>query len=439
MIKLLRLLSILVAVRVGGAQQIDTARALAGLRDAATACTLDDSALWGKSLCGPIALVDRQTRLVIANDTAAGARFLPYAGAHVTVLPAGQFIANTSFKWSGRAWTMVALPLPADRYDRLRLLMHEVMHREQEALGLRASDPLNNHLDFRDGRTWLRLELRALAAALTAADEAAREHVRDALLFRAMRGTLFPASDSLESLLEIQEGLPEYTGHALARRVMGDSTARIARDLADFATTRPTLVRSFAYGTGPALGLLLDRFAANWRTRVRARRDLAALLRDAVQFRAPSNLQRAARDRAAAYGWREIDRSEATRDSLRAPVLRAYRERFVLGRTITLTQSKDSLNWGFDPNSLIAFDLTHAVYPFGSFSASWGVLTVSENGVLVRNDLTEIRIGLEQTDVDVDVSAREIKGRGWTLTINTGWELRPDPRNSASLVLGPRR
>ncbi|HEX9085223.1 MAG TPA: hypothetical protein VF836_10820, partial [Gemmatimonadaceae bacterium] len=65
-------------------QQIDTARALSALRDAGAACEADAGALWKRSLCGPIALVDRQTRLVIANDTVAGKHFLRLGDAYVT-------------------------------------------------------------------------------------------------------------------------------------------------------------------------------------------------------------------------------------------------------------------------------------------------------------------------------------------------------------------
>ena len=138
-------------------QQIDTSRALSTLRDAQTACSMDGGSLWKRSLCGPIALVDRQTRLVIANDTVAGKHFLRLGDAYVTTLPENQYVANTSFPWGGRTWTMVALPLPKDRYARVTLVMHEVFHREQEALGLRQPDALNNQLDMRPGRTWLRL------------------------------------------------------------------------------------------------------------------------------------------------------------------------------------------------------------------------------------------------------------------------------------------
>src|SRR2546423_8163778 len=168
-------------------QQIDTAGTLAALRDANTACEMDAGILWKRSLCGPIALVDRQTRLVIANDTVAGKHFLRLGDAFVTTLPENQYVANTSFPWGGRTWTMVALPLPRDRFARVDLLMHEVFHREQQALGLRQPDALNNQLDMRAGRTWLRLEYRALARALESLPDpgAARHHVESALIFRA--------------------------------------------------------------------------------------------------------------------------------------------------------------------------------------------------------------------------------------------------------------
>ncbi|MFL5551026.1 MAG: hypothetical protein ACJ77Q_11200, partial [Gemmatimonadaceae bacterium] len=123
-------------------QELDTARALSALRDAKSACDADAGALWGRRLCGPIALVDRQTRLVLANDTVPGRHYLKLGDVFVMTLPANQYIANTSFSWGNRSWTMVALPLPADRFARTDLVMHEVFHREQPALGLRQPDAL---------------------------------------------------------------------------------------------------------------------------------------------------------------------------------------------------------------------------------------------------------------------------------------------------------
>lgn len=418
-------------------QQIDTARALSALRDARIACEADAGALWKRSLCGPIALVDRQTRLVIANDTVAGKHFLRLGDAYVTTLPENQYVANTSFPWGGRTWTMVALPLPRDRFVRADLVMHESFHREQEALGLRQPDALNNQLDMRAGRTWLRLEYRALARALESlADKtAARHHVESALMFRAERRSLYPGSDSLEATLEIQEGLAEYTGQHLAMRLTDEGPAHVAKYVRDYETT-PTFVRAFAYGTGPAIGVMLDAFDPTWRGKVLTNRDIGALLARAIHFQSPRNLAASARSRAQEYGWDEVDRTEAARDSARTPTMRAYRARLGEGATITLRQSKDSLMWSYDPTELVGFDLQSTVYPSGNFSAPWGKLAVDSGGVLVQNDFSRIRIGAPAT---VAPDASVIKGSGWTLTLNPGWALRADPSRPGSFVAAKDR
>ncbi|HYU53821.1 MAG TPA: hypothetical protein VEK37_12800, partial [Gemmatimonadaceae bacterium] len=298
----------IVPIARSSAQQLDTVRALAALREAKSACEMDAGALWGRSLCGPIALVDRQTRIVIANDTVGARHFIRLGDAYLTTLPDNQYVANTSFQWAGRTWTMVALPLPRDRFARVDLLMHEVFHREQQALGLQQLDALNNQLDMRAGRTWLRLEYRALARALESLPDpgAARHHVESALIFRALRRSLYPGSDSLEATLEIQEGLPEYTGQRLAMQLTGEGSARVAKYVREYEST-PTFVRAFAYATGPAIGVLLDQFSPGWRDAVRTNRDLSGLLAQAIHFRRPAGLAATARTRALEYGWEQVD------------------------------------------------------------------------------------------------------------------------------------
>jgi hypothetical protein len=415
------------------AQELDTARAFSALRDAKAACETDAGNLWGRSLCGPIALVDRQTRLVIANDTVPGKHFIRIGDAYVTTLPANQYIANTSFDWGSRRWTMVALPLPVDRFARIGLLMHEVFHREQSALGLAQNDALNNQLDMRAGRTWLRLEYRALARALELLPDktAARPHIESALIFRAERRALYPGSDSTEATLEIQEGLPEYTGQRLAMQLTGEGAQHVARYVRDYERT-PTFVRAFAYGTGPAIGILLDAYSPNWRTAVIGNRDISTLLAQAIGFQRPKNLGAVARRRANDYGWNEVDSSEAVRDSLRAPAMRSYRMRLVDGPVITLRQSRDSLAWSFEPTELVGFDLYSTIYPSGNFSAPWGKLMVDRGGVLVRNDFSAITVPASSAP---DANGQEISGDGWTLSVNPGWSVRPDPARARSFVV----
>jgi len=211
----------------------------------------------------------------------------------------------------------------------------------------------------------------------------------------------------------------------------GEGPARVAKYVRDYETT-PTFVRAFAYGTGPALGVLLDQFAPNWRDAVLTNRDIGALLAKSIDFKLPRNLAAVARTRAEEYGWGEVDRTEAARDSARAPEMERYRARLGDGPVITLRQTKDSLAWSYDPTELIGFDLQSTVYPAGNFSAPWGKLTVDHGGVLVQNDFSRIRVGAPPAPFAG--TASESKGDGWTLVLNPGWSLRADPSRPGSFV-----
>jgi hypothetical protein len=382
-------------------QRIDSALALGTLRDAATACEQDAGVMWSRSLCGPIALVDRQTRHVIANDTNP---------------PRGTGFANTSIMWAGRSWAMVMLPLPADRFDRVALVMHEAFHREQAALGLAGTDPPNNQLDQRDGRRWFRLELRALAAALESDDKTSRSHIEDALTFRARRRALYPLADSLEPALEMQEGLAEYTGDRLAMTLTGEGPSRVVRRVREFQSN-PTYVRSFAYATGPALGLLLDRFAVGWREELKRTPDPASILAQHLRFQP----RRDAEQRAKGYDVEALDREETARDSARRGTMAAYKARLVDGPVLTLTQA--SLNRNFDPQSLVGFDIANTIYPAGVFGADWGSLEVTAGGALVANDFGRVQVSAPSRAPSVD--DRVVRGDGWVLTLKPGWSVTP--------------
>ena len=292
--------------------QVDTAAGAAALADFASACAKDGGALWGRSLCGPLFLVDPATRTVIANQADSAHQLTAQGSVYVGTLPAGVTPANTAVTWGGVHWAMVMLPLPADRFARLELLAHESFRRIQGDLGLAVADAASPHLDERDGRVWLRLELRALSRALSSSGAAARDAAHDAMLFRAYRLSQTRGADSLEALLETQEGLAEYTGAKIALAATGLSDKRLGTTLADFET-QPSYARSFADATGPAIGLLLDRYASDWRTRVRTRHDPAGLLAAALGFRPDDGLEREAKAASRAYDAGAITTAEDAR------------------------------------------------------------------------------------------------------------------------------
>jgi hypothetical protein len=92
--------------------------------------------------------------------------------------------------------------------------------------------------------------------------------IADALLFRGERRRTVPGAAVNERRLENNEGLAEYTGFALRGTGGEETRLAVARRL-DMVDVEGSFVRSFAYQTGPAYGLLLDALASP------ARRELA--------------------------------------------------------------------------------------------------------------------------------------------------------------------
>ena len=177
-------------------------------------------------------------------------------------LPADAIVANTAVDWSGTRWTQLLWPLPQDASRRSTLLAHEMFHRLQPALPIIApTEGGNEHLDTLEGRYWLQLEWRALADALAATDAVAQHTaMMDALAFRAERHHQFPAAAQDEAALELNEGLAEYTGVVVGNPSPATRVQAALHDLRAHVADR-SFVRSFAYATGPAYGLLLDQAA----------------------------------------------------------------------------------------------------------------------------------------------------------------------------------
>jgi len=392
----------------------DTTGAADAIHDYLGASAKDAGRLWGRSLRGPMILVDPHTRAAFASEEPPGGTFTEVNGLWRGTIPEGIPTANFALTWSGRRWAMVLLPLSEDRFIRLALLLHESFHGIQEGIGLSGPDRLNPHLDERDGRYWLRLELRAMAAALRAGGAARKAAARDAMLFRAERYSLYTGADSLEYALELAEGLAEYTGTRLALDYLGLPVSRAAGLLRSFEA-RATYVRSLGYGTGPGLGLLLDVYAPKWRTRV-SREGLAPQLAAALKFTPPADLAGQAQRAARHYEMDALAQEEDARAATRAEALADYRARLIEGPVLSLRQP--GLQRAFNPNTLVAMGGDGTVYPTGSFGAEWGSLEVESGGALVAPDFTLLRLPAPR-----DTAGPVITGDGWTLKLSPGWTL----------------
>jgi hypothetical protein len=398
--------------------------------EAARACDEDGGRLWGSSLAGPLLLVDPATRFVVASEPDREGRLVEREGAFVGELPPSIGPANTAIDWAGVRWTLVMWPaLGGDETERVRLLVHELFHRAQPGLGIPQASPGNVHLDELEGRLWLRAELRALAAALRAAQDERRAALRDALAFRAARRAVFPAAEREEDALETNEGLAEYTGLALCGRGAVESAPFLADRLAAFER-RESFVRSFAYETGPALGFLLDDLAPGWRPKVRAGRTVAALAAEALAA-APAELAAGAEERLERYGGEALFQEEDARAERRASRVAELRARFVDGPLLSLP-AVNGLEFTFDPNRVETLGELGNVHPALHVSDAWGVLDVASGGALLAPDLSSVTV-----KAPAEAHGARIAGEGWTLVLEPGWTLAPGPREADWTARGP--
>jgi hypothetical protein len=130
--------------------------------------TRENKSIWGIDIYGPLLLVDPSSRRIYANFPDSASVLKKHDSIYTGILPLQVNISNTAIKWSGQNWAMVMLPLSRNYHNRLNLLSHELFHRVQASLGFFAYNPANNHLDKKEGRISLRLELEALRKAIGA-------------------------------------------------------------------------------------------------------------------------------------------------------------------------------------------------------------------------------------------------------------------------------
>jgi hypothetical protein len=386
--------------------QVDQQRAQEYFKEAQALCERDGGRLWGVSICAPMVIADMRTQTFATSQPAP-------EGARPQVLG----IVNAPVQWGGATWAAYTWNdmIAGTPRHRRAVMLHELFHGVQSRLGLMAPARPTEHLDAADGRYWVRLEWRALARALRESGDQRNLAVRDALAFRQARRLLYPASVEDERGQEITEGLAAYTGTVLAAESAAEAIVS-ALELLDGAEAAESFVRTFAYISGPAYGLLLDASSPGWTRRVRGTDDLGALVMGALTVQPAGD----ATASAARYGGAEIRASEEKRAQEREERLAQLRRRFVDGPVLVIPGGGSGMS---DSRGAAVIPGSGTVY-FGPFRASgnWGTLE-AEKGVLVASDGRWRRVSAPVRRDDVTYT-----GDGWTFKAAAGWVVREGAR-----------
>jgi len=338
-------------------------------------------------------------------------------------LPKSMHVANTAIEFAGVRWTMVAWPLPGETRSRAQLLAHECYHRIQPALKLPGNDVVNTHLDTKPGRIWMLLEWRALERALAERGEPRKHAIADAVRFREYRRSLIHGAADSEDGLEMNEGLAEYTGIRLANTNEADRRAAAISGLRN-AAPKSSFVRSFAYASGPAYGVLLDESGKTWRKTLNSTSDLGALLANAYHVAAGRSIRETSVLAAArAYDGDTVIAAETRRASRMEKEVADLRRRFVDGPVLVLPAA-ENFSFGFDPNGLVALNESSVVYRPLRVSDAWGVLEASA-AMIVRENGSIRRVVVPAPK---ETAGDTLSGDGWKLQLQPGLKIGPGPR-----------
>lgn len=377
--------------------------------------------LWNKDLYGPMIFVDPKTRKIFANEADTAGVLQADGKGYSGMLPAKINIANTAINWGGKRWAMVMLPLPQNQQNRLNLLAHESFHRLQPELGFALGNAENNHLDQKDGRVYLRLELEALKKAIQSASaKEQQQHLAHALLFRTYRHSLYANSRTTENELELNEGIAEFTGVMLSGRNKTEMTAFFLKEIAGFFKN-PTFVRSFAYYSTPVYGYLLYQSDKNWNKKITAKTDLTGFFVKAFNIRIPIDVKTATETVADLYNGKAILQEETEREERNKRIVAEYKLKFIEQPHFEVKFVK--MNVSFDPRNIVPIEDKGTVYPNIRVTDVWGILTV-EKGALMSPNWDKLSIANP-----IQTEGQKITGDGWILELADGYALE---KNSVS-------
>lgn len=379
--------------------------------------TAQNVKIWDKDIYGPILLIEPDTRVVYANEPDENNALTPVKGYFTGILPKEISFHNTSLDWNGKTWATIVLPLSSNKQNRTDLITHELFHSAQPSLGLDIRGSDNYHLDEKDGRIYLRLEIEALIEALKARRlSQSEEHLRNALIFRKYRHLVYSGSQLSENKLELLEGLATYTGQMMSGRDKWQLREHLIERLENYDKT-PTFVRSFAYETVPVYGFFLYQKDNNWNKNITGETNLTEFFEEAFEFDMrillPSYVRQVAED----YRGRKIRDEETARSEKNTLTLDELREKFLEKPRLEI--KLENMNMSFSPANLIPLDVDEGtVYPTIRISDNWGILTVTTGGALLSPGHVWAVVS-----EPVEIKEDEIIGNGWHIELNKNYYL----------------
>jgi len=374
--------------------------------------------LWNINLNGPMILIDPFTRKIYASEQDSLGTLTYNNSIYTGTFPKSINISGAWVEWNGKVWAMLPFPFPEGTTikDGVGYLCHELFHRAQKKLGfVFPNEELSNHLDTKEGRIFLRLEIEALRKAIESENrEEMENHLKNAVIFRSYRYVLYPESKRKENLLELNEGITQYTT-VILQSLSKEETVAYFKKVSDIFINGSTYVRTFAYHTIPAYGYLLRPQNKYWNQQISLQTNLTDFFIKEFGINLPENIKEEVEKIRNDYNGKKIFEEEEAREKKLLIEKKQFIQTLISDPHLEIEIRGNKMS--FDPSNVIPLEGKGTVYN-GTvrWSDKWGILEV-RNGLFLDENDSKICVTFPK-----EVVNKYAKGNDWELWLNEGYQ-----------------
>jgi hypothetical protein len=379
-------------------------------------CDRDGGDLWGINLYGPVMMIDRTSRKIIANRPDSEGVLRERDGVYTGFYPRELVINNTSVFFGKTQYAVVPLPQQEDQYRIITRAIRALFKCFKDQTGYSSTGYNTSNMDEKNARLWLKLEWNALRKAINSEGEEQRVAIRDAMIFRGSIRELYPryAADAIR--FENYEGLANFTSILLAADYPEEVPANLLENL-DRMYGLQSYARSYGFISGALYAWLLYAKDFDFSVIRSENIDPAEIVRDLYNIELPLVCRDVSGSVAMNYDLEKVKAEETEHEKL----IRELRKRQIsiyTDRPVVFLEL-ESPYFDFEPEDIHPIDTLGTIYTRMRISDNWGKLTVEEGGCLVSNNLSHIRITARGFREDKN----RIEGDGWFLNLNSEWEI----------------
>ncbi len=386
------------------------------------ACNGDNGKLWGKNLYGPIIFVDRNARKIFSNFPDEEGLLKEKEGVYTGTYPKELIVNNNPVYFGGTLFALAPLPNEEDEYRIITRAIHGLFHYFQETVGYTSSGYNTMNMDEKNARLWIKLEWNALRKALNSEGAEQQLAIRDALIFRGSNRELYQKYAADETRFENYEGLATFTSILLSVNSAEEYKTRLLEYL-ERVYSMQSYARSYGSVHGALYATLLHQKGFDFSVVRSENFDLGEKVRELYNIQLPVVCRDVAGSLALNYDIETIRSEEAQRETdIRE---RIHRQISIFTEKPVVFLELESPYFDFEPEDIHPMDTLGTLYTRMRVSDNWGKLTIDNVGCLVSSNFKYLRITAKGFKADKN----RFEGDGWTLNLNSDWELVPVEQN----------